>query len=153
MQETWDHSREAEVVHWLERVSGDVRGSRALGEWLRDGELLCCVANAILPGIVPRVHRSDKKFKQRDNIMNFIHACQRLGVDEVDLFDPDDLLEERDLRAVKICIFLLGTVVRTTVPAFEGPWLDASAAAGSPRHRDHLPALLHSGAAMRHAKP
>merc|ERR1712187_702330 len=112
-----------EVVTWLECVSGEKLGDRPLGEWLRDGQVLCRVANVIQPGIVPRINTSTMPFKQMENVSAFIKACRSLGVLEKDVFSTIDLYEEKDLEVVKRCIYNLGSVVRKTVPSFNGPYL------------------------------
>merc|ERR1712194_54520 len=87
------------------------------------GQLLCRVANVIQPGTIPRVNTSNMPFQQMENISVFIRACRTLGVLEKDVFCTIDLYEEKDLGAVKRCIYNLGSVVRRTAPSFNGPYL------------------------------
>merc|ERR1711953_712458 len=77
----------------------------------------------IQPGIVKRINASEMPFKKMENITNFIRACRDLGVLEKDLFSTVDLYEEKNLQSVMMCIFNLGSIVRTKVPSFKGPYL------------------------------
>lgn len=124
LERVWSDAYQDETVRWLELLSGEPRGERGVEEWLLDGVVLCKAANAIRPGVVPRVHRSQETFRHRDNAEGFLNACRSLGMRHVDLFRPGDLLEAQDLGAVLRCACLLGALATATVPSFEGPFLE-----------------------------
>lgn len=114
---------EEEVTLWIQAVSGDSRGDETFGKWLKDGWVLCSVANKIQPGIIPNVNSSKMPFKQMENVTAFIQACRKLGVLEKDVFSTVDLFEAKNLASVQRCIFNLGAAVRRTAPDFQGPFL------------------------------
>jgi len=109
-------------------VTGSERGDRAFHEWLRDGRVLCALANAISPGAVRKVHDATGAFEQKnialrmENCTAFIRACRKLGVLEKDLFSTVDLYEAKNIPSVQTCIFNLGAASRN-VPEFSGPYL------------------------------
>lgn len=43
-------SAQEEVILWVEAISGDLKGDETFGKWLKDGRVLCKVANIIKPG-------------------------------------------------------------------------------------------------------
>ena len=95
----------------------------AFHEWLKDGTVLCSLANAIQPGIVEKVHPSSAPmFKQMENVTSFIRACRSLGVLEKDVFNTVDLYEAKNLASVQACLYNLGSASRS-VPDFYGPYL------------------------------
>jgi len=111
------------VRDWLEEVSGEKSGEEDLADWLHDGQLLCKVANTLQSGICPRINTSVMPFKQMENVSAFIQACRKLGVLEKDVFSTVDLYEKKNMKAVCQCIYSLGSVVRTSAPSFNGPYL------------------------------
>merc|ERR1712135_98421 len=48
----------AEVVDWIQTVSGSSIGDASFAEWLHDGKVLCALINAIKPGAIPKVNQS-----------------------------------------------------------------------------------------------
>ncbi|CAJ1408210.1 unnamed protein product [Effrenium voratum] len=113
---------EEEVTKWIEAVSGEMKGEKSFGQWLKDGQVVCKVANSIQPGIIPAVNASKMPFKQMENVTAFIKACRSLGVLEKDVFSTVDLFEAKNLVSVQRCIFNLGSVARR-IPDFPGPFL------------------------------
>eukprot|EP00747_Dinoflagellata_sp_TGD_P216602 gnl/TRDRNA2_/TRDRNA2_89124_c0_seq2.p1 gnl/TRDRNA2_/TRDRNA2_89124_c0~~gnl/TRDRNA2_/TRDRNA2_89124_c0_seq2.p1 ORF type:complete len:276 (+),score=39.38 gnl/TRDRNA2_/TRDRNA2_89124_c0_seq2:50-877(+) len=115
---------EEQVKNWVEIVSGENKGSdQSTMEWLKDGQVLCRLANKLEPRICPRVNTQQLPFKQMENVTAFIHACRKLGVMEKDVFSTVDLFEGKSEKAVINCIANLGSVVRRTAPMFHGPYI------------------------------
>ena len=120
--------REEDVTAWVEVLSGIPRSDLAFHEWLKDGTVLCSLANAIQPGIVEKVHPSSAPmFKQMENVTKFIRACRSLGVHEKDVFNTVDLYEAKNLASVQACLSNLGSASRS-VPDFYGPYLGVAQA-------------------------
>ncbi|PAA50844.1 hypothetical protein BOX15_Mlig020692g1 [Macrostomum lignano] len=69
-----------------------------LTEALRDGVLLCCLANQMAPGSIPRVHVPPQGVaelplpKSRRNIENFLALCRRIGLPGSQSFLVTDLM-------------------------------------------------------------
>jgi hypothetical protein len=57
-----------------------------------------------------------------ENVSNFIRACRALGVPEFELFETVDLYEQKDFGVVVRCILALARAIKTSVPAFAGPF-------------------------------
>ena len=113
----------AEVVDWIQTVSGAPMGDASFAEWLHDGKVLCALINAIKPGAIPKVNESTLAFKQMENITYFMNAARDMGVPESSMFGTPDLYEEKNIGSVIQCIYTLGGAVQVNVPEFTGPKL------------------------------
>eukprot|EP00928_Gymnodinium_smaydae_P012837 TRINITY_DN1468_c0_g1_i1.p1 TRINITY_DN1468_c0_g1~~TRINITY_DN1468_c0_g1_i1.p1 ORF type:complete len:424 (+),score=105.35 TRINITY_DN1468_c0_g1_i1:103-1374(+) len=120
----YDVNAENEAAEWIEAITKHkVKGKFA--EALKSGVVLCELANCIKPDSVKKINNSvDGKpimpFKERENLSNFIKACNALGVRGYDMFNVGDLYEEKNLGVVVLCLHRLGSAVQTTVPEFAG---------------------------------
>merc|ERR1712107_340059 len=83
----------AEVVDWIQTVSGSSIGDASFAEWLHDGKVLFALINAIKPGAIPKVNQSTLAFKQMENITYFMNAARDMGVPESSMFGTPDLYE------------------------------------------------------------
>ena len=97
-------SLEADVVGWVQSKTGSQKGGQSLAAWLKDGQVLCALANGIQAGSVKRVETSSMPFKQRENVANFLQAARKLGVRDGDCFETADLYDEKDLGGVIQCL-------------------------------------------------
>lgn len=94
-----DPKKAAEVVKYIEKMTGasldlpDDREGVGNGLFLalKDGQVLCAVANAVRPGIVKRVNKKNLPAMQMENIGLFLNACTELGLASGDLFHTPDL--------------------------------------------------------------
>ena len=93
---SYDAKLEAEIVEWIGQKTGDMPTGE-FGLWLKDGQVLCRLVNALQPGVVPKVYSGNMPFRQMENMSAFLKACRRLGVNEYDLFETVDLFELKDL--------------------------------------------------------
>merc|ERR1712066_447899 len=103
---------EQQAGAWIETVTGERRGGQTLMQWLKNGQVLCRMANKIQPGICPRINTQTMPFKEMENVTAFIQACRKLGVMEKDVFSTVDLYEGKNSKSVMNCIASLGSVVR-----------------------------------------
>jgi len=120
----YDAGLEDEVVEWIGKVSGSAKGSEDVAAWLKDGQVLCKLVNAIKPGAVAKVNTATMPFKQMENITFFMNAAREIGVPESSMFGTPDLYEEKNLGSVMGCIYTFGGVVQVQCPAFKGPHLN-----------------------------
>jgi len=128
----YDHAAEAEAAAWISGVTGvDSKTFPSFSAYLKDGQVLCMLINAIKPGTIRKIETSRMPFKQMENISNFLKACRVLGVAEHDLFETVDLYDEKDLGVVVMCIHALGGTVQKTQPQFAGPHLGKKKSGGS----------------------
>jgi hypothetical protein len=131
--ERYDYDAEDEAREWIEEISAMEIGGD-FGAGLKDGVILCTLANKIHPGVVKRVETKSKMpFKLMENVSNFLKACRVMGVSEFDLFETVDLFELKDLGCVVRCIFSLGRAVQRNYPNFDGPTLGVKEAVKNER--------------------
>ena len=126
---------ESEARAWIEAMLGEKLGALSLQEELKDGVVLCRIANTIEPGVCPKPSTARMAFKQMDNIANYLKACTALGVPSEDLFQTVALFEGQNMPAVLINVHSLGRVAQSR-PDFNGPTLGAKLATENARAFD-----------------
>jgi len=102
---------EQDLRVWIEGLTGDKFSSPSFGKSLKNGIILCKLANAISPGIVPKIQTASAPFVQMENINAFLNAEKKLNVPTADLFMTVDLFEEKNIGQV---IRSLATLRRIT---------------------------------------
>lgn len=107
-----------ELKQWIECITQETIHDD-LEESLRDGIVLCKLMNKLQPG---SCGYSDKKsaFLQRENIFAFIQAAKKIGVEDYEIFDINDLYEGSNFNQVRICLYALCRCLRK-VGEFKGP--------------------------------
>ncbi|EGD73794.1 hypothetical protein PTSG_05487 [Salpingoeca rosetta] len=94
---------EKEVRAWIEKKTGEkVEGDFQAA--LRDGVILCKLANAIKPGAVAKINQSSMAFKQMENISNFIEFARGAGISSSDLFQTVALYEGENMTQVLLTL-------------------------------------------------
>jgi len=76
-------------------------------EDLKDGVVLCDLANALRPGTVGKINKGKMPFVQMENINSFLTGCERLGLQKIELFMTVDLYEAKNLIIVVDTILAL----------------------------------------------
>ncbi|XP_042572413.1 LIM domain only protein 7b isoform X6 [Cyprinus carpio] len=130
-----------EAQRWLEEVTKKCFGSKSFRVALEDGVLLCDLINTLKPGIIKRVNRLSTPIAGLDNVNVFLKACEKLGLNEAQLFHPGDLQDvstrvtvrreetSRRLKNVLITIYWLGRKAQSD-PFYTGPQLNLKAFEG-----------------------
>lgn len=101
-------------MDWIEsHVPGcgtrGISSSKDVHEKLKDGVILCKLANALGAGSKPiKVNESKMAFKQMENIGNFLDAINNYGVAKNDSFQTVDLYESQNMPAVITALHALG---------------------------------------------
>ena len=108
-------SLERVVTEWIEKMTQLPRDQMSVdgsfGGWLKSGEVLCLLVNALQPGSIPKFNqKTTMPFKQMENISLFLRAVRTLGVREHECFDTSDLYDEKDLAQVLSTLAALGRV-------------------------------------------
>jgi len=102
----------SEVLEWIREVTGlsiETNGDADnFYTILRDGRVLCQLANSLQPGSVTKVQDSPMAFKCMENISKFLDVAVKLGVPTQETFQTVDLWEKQNLNAVVICLQSLG---------------------------------------------
>merc|ERR1712232_1251263 len=75
----YDANLEREVIDWINAHTNAGLAPGNVHEPLKDGVVLCKLANKIKPGVVPRFAESKMAFKQMENINAFLMACKKIG--------------------------------------------------------------------------
>lgn len=75
---------------------------------LKDGKVLCNLANCLQPGAVKKINDSKMAFKCMENINAFLEAARNMGVPAQETFQTVDLWERQNLNSVVICLQSLG---------------------------------------------
>jgi hypothetical protein len=121
----YDPVLEASVCSWIGQIIGQNKpASESAASWLKTGDILCQLINAIRPGTLKKYNaNTTSKFKQMENITLFLRACREVGMLEKDLFSTIDLYESKDMNAVILSLFNLGGTIQSTIPYFTGPKL------------------------------
>ncbi|KAG0070155.1 hypothetical protein BGZ89_001273 [Linnemannia elongata] len=96
---------------FIERTVGKPLPSADLHESLKDGVILCRLANRLRPGTVEQISLKNLPFVKMENISNFLNAAKQLGVQSSDLFQTVDLYEGKDMTQVVSTILTLERVV------------------------------------------
>lgn len=117
----FDPEKQAQAQAWVETLT-NTKFPGTFHESLKDGVLLCQALNVIKPGLVPKINTGKMPFVQRENIVNYLEGCKKLGMKVIDCFVTQDLFEGDNLVAVIDQIFALGALSRT-VEGFNGPFL------------------------------
>ncbi|KAJ3039095.1 Muscle-specific protein 20 [Rhizophlyctis rosea] len=102
-QAKYDPEREREAREWVENVTGEkIEAGQSLQDGLKDGVLLCKLANIVMPNQNIKINTSKMPFKQMENINNFLSALTTLGVPKNDQFQTIDLFEGKNMNQVRI---------------------------------------------------
>ncbi|ORZ11761.1 calponin homology domain-containing protein [Lobosporangium transversale] len=88
--------------NFIERTVGQALPSSDLHESLKDGVILCRLANRLRPGTVEQISLKNLPFVKMENISNFLNAAKQLGVQSSDLFQTVDLYEGKDMNQVQL---------------------------------------------------
>merc|ERR1712166_505632 len=112
----YDQGVEKRVTDWIGTILGESKGDTPAADWLRDGQILCRLANTIRPGSVKKINKGAMVFKQRENITYFQSFARDIGVPEISMFSTDDLFDKKNMGSVIQCIYILGGVVQVVCP-------------------------------------
>ncbi|KAA0196684.1 hypothetical protein HAZT_HAZT003960 [Hyalella azteca] len=106
-QAKFDPARAKRVCEWIEAVTGTnldlpsneegISDQLDFGHALKDGIAICQLLNALQPGLVKKVNTMKAPFKQRENIEMFLKGCEAYGLKSQDLFQVNDLYENKNL--------------------------------------------------------
>lgn len=118
----YDPAQEKEVIGWIEAVTRvNLKGS--LVDGLHDGRVICQLLNIIFPGTVNDVSEKNMPFFQRENISKYLDGCKRRGMNLVDLFDTQDLFDNKNIVAVINHFYSLSALARSNSRSFKGPYI------------------------------
>ena len=106
-----DVEQEQEAKAWIEAITGERFLKETFEDSLRDGILLCKLMNKLKPGIIQKINVSGGDYKMMDNISQFQRAAIHWGIAEVDLFNANDLWDQKNIALVTQSIFAVARAV------------------------------------------
>jgi hypothetical protein len=115
---------EAAAQRWISKVLGVDSLEQSFFQFLKSGVVLCKLANAIKPGVLPHIYEGGLAYRQMENIGWYITACQQFGMRDEDLFETADLFAERNLNAVANHIHVLAHWLVKRPEGWKGPQID-----------------------------
>jgi len=89
---------------------------------LKNGVILCNLVNKFSPGAVRKIEKSTAIFKQRAQVESFIQGCKAFGLKDQEVFQVNDLFENKNIPQFTQCIIALGRYAQT-LPGYDGPIL------------------------------
>ncbi|EDO46658.1 predicted protein, partial [Nematostella vectensis] len=131
----YDPTKEEEARKWIdtvlgESIFGENGGVDTVHQTLKDGQVLCRLANRL--GGDLKINQQKMPFKQMENIGNFLSFIENnLGVAKNDLFQTVDLYEKSNMWNVICCIHAVGR--RAAAKGLDVPVLGPKEADANPR--------------------
>jgi len=115
-----DAERKIEILEWIGAVIGeDINKKEPFEKVLKDGVYLCKLVNKLIPGYVKKINTKGGNFALMENLAAVQKGMREYGVPEDELFQPVDLFEARNVKAV---VKSLAALARTCLnKGFEGP--------------------------------
>jgi len=137
-QAKFSPERAKTCITWIEEVTGsklgDMKDQIDFAEHLKDGSVLCSLINCLQPGSVKKINTLKAPFKQRENIEMYLKACATYGLKEQDLFQVNDLYENKNLYMVVDNLYSLGGMAQKK--SWEGPALGVKVSTENKRNFD-----------------
>jgi len=135
--------RALECTEWMEAVlerkfefeNGELKDQLDFATLLKDGSILCELINKIEPGSVKKINTMKAPFKQRENIEMYLKACISYGLKEQDLFQVNDLYENKNLYMVVDNLYNLGGLIQKK-GSWDGPNIGVKIASENKRNFD-----------------
>jgi len=146
----YDDKLAGEALDWIKKLVPDAAvnpqqsSASEVHAALKDGRVLCKLANAVRPGHVRRINEGQMAFKQMENINNFLQLCEAEKLTPVDMFQTVDLFENQNMAQVVTCLHALGRKVQKIHPGMAS----IGAKEASENKREFTAEQLRSGEAV-----
>jgi hypothetical protein len=126
-QANYDYKLEKTVWQWIEAALNEKLKGDDLGAVLKDGQVLCRLANRIQPGAIKKINAKDIALMSMENIRHYLAFCWSIGLPSTSLFTSSDLYNRRSLTEVLRNLEALARYTQTlagwTGPTWTGPKL------------------------------
>lgn len=108
-----------EILDWIGAVIGEAIPKDTFEKVLKDGVLLSKLINKLIPGYIKKINTKGGNFALMENLAAVQKGMREYGVPEDELFQPVDLFEARNIKAV---VKSLSALARTCLnKGFSGP--------------------------------
>lgn len=120
----FDSEVAAAVRKWLqeclnENISADLIGA------IKSGVVLCKLLNKIKPNTVGKIYEGNVAYLQMENVGRYIKGCLEIGVSPTEMFETNDLVNEKNLSMVLSHLYALAAFVqRKPELNWKGPVID-----------------------------
>jgi hypothetical protein len=126
-QANYDYKLEKTIWQWIESALNEKLKGDDLGAVLKDGQVLCRLANRIQPGSIKKINAKDIALMSMENIRHYLAFCWSIGLPSTSLFTSSDLYNRRSLTEVLRNLEALARYTQTltgwTGPTWTGPKL------------------------------
>lgn len=106
-------------MNWIYAVLGEKVPSGNYEDILKDGVVLCKLANKMTPGSVKKIQERGTNFQLMENVQRFQAFVKKYGLPEEEIFQTADLFEKRNIAQVTLSLYSLARLVSNTkIPVF-----------------------------------
>lgn len=99
------------MLEWIFAVLGEKVPAGQYEDILKDGIVLCKLANKLTPGSVKKIQERGTNFQLMENIQRFQAAIKKYGLPEEEIFQTADLFERRNIPQVTLSLYALARLV------------------------------------------
>jgi len=118
-----DAELETQALDWIEGNLGEpLDRKKPYDELLKDGIILCKLANKLMPGCIKKIDTKGGGFALMQNIERFQAAAKKWGVPVNEVFQTVDLWEKKNIPGVTMCIHSMARQAQQH-PEYTGPHL------------------------------
>lgn len=114
--------QEKEVLEWIFAILGEPVPKGDYEDILKDGVVLCKLANKMTPGSIKKIQERGTNFQLMENIQRFQAFMKKYGLPESEIFQTADLFERRNIAQVTLSLYALGRITQKH-PEWTGPSL------------------------------
>lgn len=127
-----DAEKKTEILDWIETVLGEkIPRNEPFEKILKDGVILCNLANKIKAGSVKKINKKGGNFALMENVAAFQKAMKAFKVPEEEIFQTVDLFEARNVKSVVKGLIALGRTLQDE--GWDGPTLGPKMSHGEKR--------------------
>lgn len=132
----FDGALASQLLAWIAKVTGEeITATDSMEDFcavLKDGKVLCALANALKPDSIKKINTSAMAFKQMENINFFLKWVEEEAkVPKNESFMTVDLYEAQDPNSVLVC---LGALARRSEKLFGVAGLGPKESEANVRH-------------------
>lgn len=117
-----DKAQEKEVLEWIFAILGEPIPKGEYEDILKDGVVLCKLANKMVAGSVKKIQERGTNFQLMENVQRFQAFMKKYGLPESEIFQTADLFERRNIPQVTLSLYALGRMTQKH-PEWTGPSL------------------------------